>query len=393
MNGKVALFSGTEPPLWKPRLLLVEDEPSFSSFLYDLLVEEYEVEVVSNGEAAWMVVERRLPDLILSDVEMPLLDGLGLLRRLRADDRSASVPLVLMTAGHQRELLFAGLEAGMDEFLPKPFHPLELLARLRCQRRMVVLRREATELIAREKAEAVAQAKNRFFAALSHELRTPLTPVQFAAYLLGQTKGLPASVYENAEVIRRNVEIESQLINDLLDLSQIVGGKLEVSRSSIDLHDCLGQAIRECREDYLPKSLHLTVDLTAPRHEVTGDANRLRQVFCHLLRNAGKFTPEHGSVTVRSANDGEDIVVEVQDSGIGIATECLPRIFEPFDQSTSAKRPPDCGLGISLALAHAIVTAHEGQITAQSPGLGKGATFRVCLNTQKVPGPLRVLGD
>ena len=384
MNGKVALFAGYEPSSQKPRLLLAEDEPSYSAFLYELLEAEYEVEITSNGEEAWAATERRLPDLILSDIRMPLLDGLGLLRRLRADTRTVSVPFILITSDNQRELLFQGLEAGLDEFMVKPFHPLELLARLRCQRRMVDLRRKVTEGIAVKEAAAVAQARYRFLACLSHELRTPLTPVQFALHFIRRTPELPASVYESAETIRRNVELEARLVDDLLDVSQIVDGRMEVSLAPVDLHDCLGQAIHDCREDYLPKGLLLTVNLAASQHEVTGDANRLRQVFCHLLRNAGKFTPEHGTVDVRSANDGKDIVVEVQDSGIGIAAECLPRLFEPFGPSALEKGQDHPGLGLGLAISHAIIAAHEGQLTARSPGLGQGATFRVCLHTQKV---------
>ena len=382
MNGPTALFDGSQPSSQKPRLLLAEDEPSSQVFLHELLAAEYEVEVASNGEEAWAAVERRAPELILSDVQMPLLDGLGLLRRLRADARTAGVSFIMMTANNQRELLFAGLEAGMDDFLLKPFHPLELLARLRCHRRMVNLRREATEQLARKEAEAVAQAKHRFFASLSHELRTPLTPVQFASHLIGQTEGLPASVYEGAETIRRNVEAEACLIDNLLDVSQITDGRLQVSFAPIDLHECLGEAIRECRQDFAPKGLRLTVELAAQRREVMGDADRLREVFCHLLQNAGKFTPGQGLVTVHSANVGDEVVVEVQDTGIGLTAEHLPGIFEPFGQGMAEQRQPDSGLGVSLAISHAIVTAHEGRLTAQSSGPGQGAMFRVCLRTR-----------
>ena len=374
---------GDPPPSQKPCLLLAEDDPSIRAFLYELLAPEYEVEVTTNGEEAWAAVARRQPELILSDLQMPLLDGLGLLRRLRTDPQTTTVPFILMTADNQRERLFEGLEAGMDEFLLKPFYPLELLARLRCQQRMISLRRQVTEQIALKEAEAVEEVKNRFLSALSHELREPLTPVQIASSLIRRTKGLPASVYEGMETIRRNVEIETLLINEFLDVSQIVDGKLALDLFPTDLHDCLGTALRECREDYVPKRLHLTVDLDAQRHEVMGDARRLRQVFCRLLQNAGKFTPECGTIGVRSVNDGDDIVVEVRDSGSGIAPELLPRVFEPFRQSVSSEGPAQPGLGLGLAVAHAIITAHEGQLVAQSPGLGQGATFRVCLHTRR----------
>ncbi len=383
MNGINAQISGSLPSLERPTLLLVEDEFSHGIFLCELLAPEYEVEVATNGEQAWAAVQRLLPDLILSDVTMPLLDGLGLTRRLRADARTACVPVMLMTANNQREQLLQALEAGIDDFLLKPFHPLELLARLRCQRRMIALRRTSNEQIARQQAEVVEQAKNRFLACLSHELRTPLTPVQLAVHLINQTKGLPDSVYDGVEMIRRNVEIEKCLINDLLDASQIAHGKLELEVAPTDLHDCLGLALRECRDDFAAKGLKLTVSLLAEHHRVMGDAVRLRQVFWNLLRNAVKFTPNQGNITVRSGNDGEDIVVEVKDSGVGIATEALPKIFQAFEHGGLEQERVYGGLGLGLAIAHAIIKAHEGQLTAQSPGFDQGATFRVCLNTKK----------
>ena len=294
MSHPTAFFPGDVPSAGKPSLLLVEDEHSYAVFLHELLAEEYKVEVTSNGEQAWAAVQRRLPDLILSDVQMPLLNGLDLTRRLRADPRTAGMPIVLMTASNQKEVLLAGLEAGMDEFLVKPFHPEELLARLRCQRRMIVLRKEASAQLARKEAEAVEQARYRFLSSLSHELRTPLTPVRMGLHLLGRTKGLPASARGVLAMIRRNVDTEVRLINDLLDVSQLLHGKLVLDVAPTDLHGCLGEALDEARESFAGKHLQLVVNLTAKHHRVLGDAGRLKQVFGNLPRNAEKFTSAQG---------------------------------------------------------------------------------------------------
>ena len=384
---------GDRSPHRKPRLLLVEDQPAEWVFYGDLLQTDYEVQFATNGEEAWQMVRRQLPDLILSDVLMPILDGIDLTRRLRANPGTASVPIILMTASHQKDLLFQGLEAGSDDFLIKPFHPLELISRLRCQCRIIELRRPAAEEIARLAAEEVECAKNHFLASLSHELRTPLTPVHFGLHALRQRKGLPLGVYEGLEMIHRNVETETRLINDLLDVSQIVYGKLALYETPTDLHACILQAKEECRGDFAAKEMSLTVALDAGRHRLLGDADRLRQVFWHLLQNAAKFTPPQGQIHLRSANDGEDIVVEVADSGRGITPEDLPKIFLPFEHGGSSPRQPDGGLGLGLAVAHAIVTAHEGQLTVASLGLNQGSTFRVYLNTAKRPDPLRALRD
>ena len=368
----------------KPRLVLAEDEPSYNAFLCELLAAEYEVETTRDGEEAWAAVERRLPDLILLDVEMPLLDGLGLLRRLRAAAHTASLPIILIAANNRREALMAVVEADADVFLIKPFHPLELLARLRSQRRLIRLRRQATELIARQAAEEVERVKNCFLACVSHELRTPLTPIHMAAHLIRMQRGLPEAVYEGVETVRRNVEIETRLINDLLDVSQIVHGKLQLSLAPADVHECLGQALSDYRQDFAAKGLKVTINLAATRHEVLGDAARLRQVFWNLLSNAAKFTPDGGRITVQSADEGDTVVVEVQDSGRGIAAEMLPTIFEPLEHGETEGKQVYGSMEIGLAIAHALITAHHGQLTATSPGLGQGSTFRVCLHT---PGP------
>ena len=278
----------------------------------------------------------------------------------------------------------AAVEADIDVFLIKPFHPLELLARLRSQRRLISLRRQATELIARHAAEEVERTKNRLLACVSHELRTPLTPIHLAAHLLRMKRGLPEAVYEGVEVIRRNVEIETRLINDLLDLSQIVHGKLQLSLAPADVHECLGQALSDYRQDLAAKGLKVTINLAATRHEVMGDAPRLRQVFWNLLSNAAKFTPDGGRITVQSADEGNTLMVEVQDNGRGIAAEMLPTIFEPLEHGEATQEQIYGGMGIGLAIAHALITAHHGQLTATSAGLGEGSTFRVCLHT---PGP------
>ena len=367
----------------KLRLLLAEDEPSHGNFLHEVLAEEYAVELATDGEQAWAAAQRRVPDIVLTDVQMPGLDGLGLLRRLRGEERTAGVPVILMTANNQKQLLLEALEAGLDDFLLKPFLPLELFARLRCQRRMIELRQTATEQIARQEAEAVERAKNHFLASLSHELRTPLTPVHFTLHLLLRKKGLPPEVYEGLEAIQRNVKAETRLINDLLDFSHAAQGTLALDKAPLDLHACILQAVEDCRADFTAKDLQLTVNLEAGRHRLFGDATRLRRVFWHLLQNAAKFTPPHGRVSLRSANDGEDIVVEVNDGGQGIPAEDLSKIFRSFERGSSQPGRLDAALGLGLAVSQAIVTAHEGQLTAASAGINQGTAFRVCLNTAK----------
>ena len=387
MNGATAPFPGDLPSLSKPRLLLAEDNPPDNAFLCELLAAEYVVETTSNGEEAWSALERQLPDLILADILMPLLDGLGLARRLRADPRTASVPIILLTASHRKEMLQQGLEAGMDDFLLKPFHPLELLARLRCQRRLIAMRRAAIEEVARREAVLVESERKRFLASLSHELRTPLTPLPFILQMLGRRKELPAFVHEGLATIARGVDAETRLINDLVAYSEIVHGQLALDLEFLNLHVCLDAAIEDSGLGSGSEGLGLTVELQAESHHVMADPIRLRKVFDSLLRNAVKFTPQDGRVTVRSLNEGGCVVVEVVDNGLGFPAEMLTEIFRPFEHGTPQRERIYGGMGLGLTIAHAVVVAHQGELTAESSGTGQGSTFRLRLNTVSTAPP------
>ncbi len=240
----------------------------------------------------------------------------------------------------------------------------------------------AAERMARAEAESANVVKDRFLAVLSHELRTPLTPMQMALYALRREKRLTAGGRKMLELIGRNLHAETQLIDDLLDVSRIVHGKLELSREPLDLHACVRDALEVCHADFTAKSLRLDVALTAGDPTVEGDRSRLQQVFWNLLKNAAKFTPSGGSVTVRSRNpEPGRITVEVADDGIGIEPAALPKIFDPFEQGGAQVVRRYGGLGLGLAISHAVVDTHGGQLAASSAGPGRGATFTVSLAT------------
>ena len=181
------------------------------------------------------------------------------------------------------------------------------------------------------------------------------------------------------EVIRRNVELEARLIDDLLDVTRISKGKLQLSLETVSVHEILQRSYEICREEIAAKDLKIEFRLRAEHAHVEGDSARLQQVFWNLLKNASKFTPAHGEIKATSRNEGEWIVVDVVDSGCGIPTEALPRIFEPFQQANEAVRREFGGLGLGLAIAKAIVEAHGGTIVAASDGSGTGATITVRL--------------
>jgi PAS domain S-box-containing protein len=232
----------------------------------------------------------------------------------------------------------------------------------------------------RARAEAVAagQAKDHFLATLSHELRTPLTPVMLGVQICRDETGLPPIVEDALEMIERNVAAELRLIDDLLDMTRIERGKLELHCARTDLHEVARRAVEITRCEVEARTQRLDVQLAAAQHECAADAARLQQVFWNLLRNACKFTPPRGCITLASRNDAPDrITFTVTDTGIGLTPAQLERIFEAFTQATIETAREYGGLGLGLAIARGVIAAHGGSIRAESLGPGCGATFVV----------------
>ena len=264
-------------------------------------------------------------------------------------------------------------------------------------------RAEAELQHAKDAAEAANRAKDQFLAVLSHELRTPLAPVLALAGALEADGSLPRPLRDDMGLIRRNVELEVRLIEDLLDLTRVSKGKLRLELDAVDVHALIRDTLRTCsNEELVVKRLALESDLAAEAPFVRVDPARLQQVLWNLLNNAIKFTPEGGRIVVRTRNvklgvtgSGESdgaaggpvshTVVEVIDTGVGIEPAALPRIFDAFDQGADSVTRQFGGLGLGLTICKALVDAMGGRITAESEGPGRGATFRVELQPAPCP--------
>ncbi len=237
---------------------------------------------------------------------------------------------------------------------------------------------------AHREAQAANEAKDQFLATLSHELRTPLTPILAVISRLEEDPRFAGQMDELA-MIRRNAELEARLIDDLLDLTRISRGKLELRRRKTDARQVVQHALATSERELVEKGVRLEVWLAAESHRVAADAARLTQVFWNLLSNAVKFTPPGGTVSVRSRlepsgrSGRRQLVVEVEDTGIGIEPEVLPRIFEAFEQTDRRITRKFGGLGLGLAVSRAIVDLHGGSLTAASEGRDRGSTFTVRL--------------
>jgi signal transduction histidine kinase len=230
------------------------------------------------------------------------------------------------------------------------------------------------------------EGKDRFFAVLSHELRTPLAPVLMGLEALELESSLPQSVRPTLAMLRQNVQLQSRLIDDLLDLTRATRGKTVLDRQKCDIHRLVASAISTCASGINGRRLHLDLDLAAPNPVVHGDAARLTQVLWNLLQNAVKFTPPSGRIRIASANEPGWVRIEISDTGMGIASELLPHIFDPFEQGPAAITRAHGGLGLGLAIAKSLTQLHGGELSAASAGQGQGATFTLMLPVSQAAG-------
>jgi signal transduction histidine kinase/ActR/RegA family two-component response regulator len=250
------------------------------------------------------------------------------------------------------------------------------------ERMRQVLEALAREQNARAEAEANARAKDEFLAVVSHELRTPLSAMLgWAEVLRSRRPGDP--IYERAlQTIERNAELQSKLIEDLLDTARILSGKLSIEAQPLYLDAILEESLDVVRPTAEAKDIELIVTFESAPGPILGDANRLQQVFWNLLSNAIKFTEPGGRVEVRMERAGVEARIVVSDTGKGITPDFLPYVFDPFRQADSSSARRQGGLGLGLALAERLVEMHGGAIKAESDGEGRGATFTVTLPTR-----------
>ena len=253
--------------------------------------------------------------------------------------------------------------------------------------RDITARKRAEENLeaAKVAAEQANQAKDDFLASLSHELRTPLMPAMIAASYLSEHEKLAPELREDVMAIFRNVQLEAQLIDDLLDVTRITRGKIEVHHEVVDVHELLENAVKIVKSDITTKAIQFTVELVAPHHHIWADPVRIQQVFWNLMNNAVKFTPTNGRICIRSYNNGNQFVFEISDSGIGIDPARQASIFEPFHQGERSITRRFGGLGLGLTISKTLLDLHGGTIAVESAGQNKGTTFRVFLKVLREP--------
>jgi PAS domain S-box-containing protein len=240
-------------------------------------------------------------------------------------------------------------------------------------------RRNALDQLIKAKsdAEVANAAKDQFLAVLSHELRNPLTPILATATMLLQNPHLPEEMRPDIITIQRNTQLEARLIDDLLDATRVGRGKVQLNLQKVMVETLIHHVVEICRGESKGKSLEINISFAAKNCCVHGDPARLQQILWNLLRNAIKFSPEGGTVTIETHNPQRGLLeVRVVDAGVGIAPENLERIFQPFEQVAPGKFG---GLGLGLSISRGMAELHGGKVLAESPGIGKGATMRLLL--------------
>lgn len=488
----------------RPRILIADDNADMRAYVGQLLQPLYEVELVPDGRLALEAARRSTPELIISDVMMPRMDGFELLGALRADDDLRDVPVILLSARAGEEAVIEGLRAMADDYLVKPFSARELLARVGGQLQLARLRREAAEReqSLRREAEALLQQapmgiyvvdenlrvraanptaravfrgisdpvgldldewihgarpkeyadeivrifrhtlqtgepfvdsqrleksirgsgpeyyewqvhcipiaegvrgavcyfrdisahvharvaletadrqKNEFLAMLAHELRNPLAPIRNAGEILSRTLPPDSSAHSAIAMVKRQVTQLTRLVDDLLDVSRITQGRVELKQEALDLASVVSQAVEMVEPLFRERQHEVSVLSSYPTLYVNGDSTRLVQCVVNMLTNAAKYTDAGGRIRVESRTDGSFALIEISDTGAGISPELLPRVFDLFVQGERTLDRSLGGLGIGLSVTRRLVEMHGGRVAAESPGLGRGSTFSLWL--------------
>jgi signal transduction histidine kinase/DNA-binding response OmpR family regulator len=480
-------------------ILVVDDNPDMRAYLKRLLEEYWNVEIAANGRKALAMIAEHRPDVVLSDVMMPELDGFGLIAALKTDNNTASIPIILLSARAGDEARIEGLQAGASDYLVKPFSGPELVARVESQlqkaraiaveqhsyRRMsrifeqmpvaiailrgpqqifelanpayaalidnrpvvgLTIRQALPELAGQGvyemlsevyqtgqpfmataykmnvrngpnqtmqecyfdivwqplydvegKVEAIAvvctdvtavtragqslelasRTKDEFLAMLGHELRNPLAPISIALEIM-RMRGDTSMARERA-IIERQTQHMIRLVDDLLDVSRIAQGKIVLKLEAIEISAVAARAV-ELAAPLIEERRHVfRGEVAQSGLVVSADRSRLAQVLANLLTNAAKYTDPQGSIELRAYAEADDIVIEVEDSGIGISAASLPLIFDKFVQERQSVDRARGGIGLGLAIAKNITELHGGTLVASSKGVGLGSKFSVRL--------------
>ncbi len=358
-------------------LILNVDDNEASLYVKSRILKAAGFEVIDAATAcvALEVIRTRRPALVLLDVKLPDLDGREVCTRIKGDPATSDIVVLQTSASHiESHDRVASLEAGADGYLVEPIEPEELVANVRA-----LLRMRQAEEERRAALDALREAdrrKDEFLAMLAHELRNPLAPIRNAVEILRRSDK-PETLATARELIGRQTEHLARLVDDLLDMSRIASGKVTLQKRPSRLGALVDSAVETVRPFTEKNGQPVAVSVPEPDLWIDVDPVRFSQVVGNLLHNAAKFTPAGGRISIEARRDGESLQVAVTDTGVGIAADILPRVFDLFSQADRSLERAQGGLGIGLSIVRGLVEMHGGSVSASSDGPGKGSRFVV----------------
>jgi len=368
------------------RILIAEDDHISRRLLEATLQKKgYDVKVTSDGNEAWQELRKKsAPQVAVLDWMMPGLDGINVIKKVRKKRGSPYIYVILLTAKGRKEDIAAGLEAGADDYVTKPFDSKELHARVKVGLRMVDLHNRLEDYVKRLKE--LDQLKTDFLSTVSHELRTPIAVMRGGVSLC--LDGVAGEVTEMQRDILtdtlENVDRLNRLVTDLLDVTKIEAGKVQLRRSTVDLCEIVNKIYKEYMRQAEEKGISLTVELPETPVYTFVDSDKVVQIFNNLVSNAVRYTKKGGNITLAEKEKKEFVECRVSDTGVGIAKENIPRLFLKFEQFGRVEGSEYKGTGLGLVIVKGMVEMHGGRIWVESE-LGKGTTFRFTLKKEPLP--------
>lgn len=357
----------------RERVVVVDDNAQMRHYLVRLLRDRWQIETESDGAAALEHIRLHVPDVIVADVMMPRMDGIEMLRALRAEATTADIPVLILSARAGEAASVEGLEAGANDYLVKPFSQRELIARIEAL--LAQGRQRAAERLARARAERDLHAREEFLAALAHELRSPVAALFSWLEVLQSEKLTRSQVLRTLEVLELTAKSLRRLLEDLYDVARLASRPMQVmARPFASIAPLIAAVVEAFAPAASKKAITVGQMLEAESGPISIDPERLQQIVSNLLSNAIRFTLPGGRIDVSCARRADAVELRVSDSGRGIPPEALPHVFEQYWQGKRAS-DDDSGLGLGLSISRRLVELHGGQIEALSEGEGLGAAF------------------
>jgi len=375
-----------------PGVLVADDYRPNRTALRALLEPVARVTDVDSGAHAIEAMGRADYAVVILDIQMPHMTGVEVARRIRGGERNAQVPIIFVTAmDSDATQILKGYAVGAVDYIRRPFDPAILRAkvaifvelyRLREQAKLEAAERARLES-ERRAAEWASRQKDRFLAALSHELRTPLTSILLWSDTLLNKSLPPEMVRRGLETIDLCARLETRMVDNVIEMSRLVTGTMILDPATMDFGELIADAVEEMARVAGERGVSLAFSAEPGKCPGVGDRARLRHVLYNLLENAVKFTPKGGRADVVLDRRDAGLEIRVSDTGLGFPIDRAPKLFARFEPGDAGSTGTQGGLGLGLALAKALVELHGGAITAESEGMGRGATFTITLPRAK----------